>query len=98
MKKIYDMFMFLNENDLLEIRINEHWEFVEKFIIIEAGQTHSGNNKPYNFDKQRFEKYSDKIVYVQHDSLDDLAEQHPELLDNKVSTVSKKQQQLKQNP
>ena len=78
---MYDMFMFLNENDLLELRINQHWDFVEKFIIIEAGQTHSGNSKGYNFDTERFEKYKEKIIYVQHDSLDDLIEQHPELLD-----------------
>jgi beta-1,4-mannosyl-glycoprotein beta-1,4-N-acetylglucosaminyltransferase len=58
---IYDCFMFLNENDLLEIRINQHLDFVDKFIIIEAGQTHSGNKKTKNFDTKRFEKYADKI-------------------------------------
>lgn len=60
---IYDCFMFFNENDLLEIRINQHWNYVDKFFILEAGETHSGLKKPFNFDHQRFEKYRSKIVY-----------------------------------
>lgn len=72
MKDVYDVCMFFNENDLLEIRINEHWDFVKKFIIIESLQTHAGHEKPQNFDSKRFEKYSDKIEYVLIDSLDEL--------------------------
>tara|TARA_Y100001963_G_C6784471_1_gene451833 strand:+ start:2158 stop:3072 length:915 start_codon:yes stop_codon:yes gene_type:complete len=72
-KDIYDVFMFFNENDLLEIRLNEHWDFVKKFIIIESLQTHMGNPKPQNFDKERFEKYSEKLHYILIDSIDDLS-------------------------
>ena len=39
---VYDCTMFLNENDLFEIRINEHWDFIDKFILIEANETHTG--------------------------------------------------------
>ena len=81
------MFMFLNENDLLEVRLNEHWDFVEKFIIVEAGQTHVGNKKSKNFDTDRFRKYSDKIEYRFYESLDDLCKLHPEYLDYRIPNL-----------
>jgi hypothetical protein len=45
--------MFFNENDIFEIRLNQHWDFVDKFIVVEAGETHTGLKKPYNFDHER---------------------------------------------
>tara|TARA_R100000005_G_C4993899_1_gene200889 strand:- start:1237 stop:2136 length:900 start_codon:yes stop_codon:yes gene_type:complete len=60
---VYDCFPFFNENDLLELRINQHWDFVDKFIITESCETHTGSSKPYNFDSDRFKKYSSKIIY-----------------------------------
>ena len=46
MPKLYDSFMFSNEEDLLLLRIVEGLEYVEKFIIIESRETHSGYKKP----------------------------------------------------
>ena len=59
---IYDCTMFFNENDLFEIRLNQHWDFVDKFIVVEAGETHTGNKKPYYFDHERFASYMGKLV------------------------------------
>ncbi|XP_069177128.1 uncharacterized protein [Procambarus clarkii] len=73
--------MFLNENDLYEIRLNTHWEWVDKFIVIEAGETHTGLKKPFNFDKERFERYSEKLIYVTFDSFEDEMAKYPQLLD-----------------
>ena len=78
---IFDCTMFLNENDLYEIRLNTHWEFVDKFIVIEAGETHTGLKKPLQFDKQRFEKYAEKLVYVTFDNFKEEMAKYPELLD-----------------
>jgi len=39
---VYDCFPFFNENDLLELRLNQHWNYVDKFIITEAGGTNTG--------------------------------------------------------
>lgn len=80
MKDIYDVCMFFNENDLLEIRLDEHNDFVKKFIIIESLQTHSGDKKEQNFDIERFKKYKDKLEYILIESLDDAIEKYPELL------------------
>jgi len=78
---IFDCCMFLNENDLYEIRLNQHWDFVDKFIVVEAGETHTGLKKPLNFDHKRFEKYASKIEYRSFDSFDEAMKAHPELLD-----------------
>ena len=78
---VYDCCTFLNENDLYEIRFKEHWNYVDKFIIVEAGETHTGLSKPFNFDKKRFEQYQEKIVYVTFDSFEEEMKKHPELLD-----------------
>lgn len=75
----YDCTTFFNENDLLELRINQHWSFVDKFIIVEAKQTHTGLQKPLNFNQERFAKYSDKIVYRVIDSFEEEMEKYPNL-------------------
>lgn len=79
MQKVYDCCGFWQENDVYEIRINEHWDWVDKFIVVEAGETHSGIKKPYNFDKQRFKKYKEKLIYVKFDSFKEEIHKHPEL-------------------
>lgn len=79
---VYDCTMFFNENDLFEIRLNQHWDFVDKFIVVEAGETHTGNKKPYYFDHERFKPYADKIVYRTFDSFEQAVKDHPELVDS----------------
>jgi beta-1,4-mannosyl-glycoprotein beta-1,4-N-acetylglucosaminyltransferase len=76
---IYDCCSFWQENDVYEIRINEHWDWVDKFIVVEAGETHAGAKKPYNFDEKRFEKYKEKLIYVKFDSFDEQMHNHPDL-------------------
>ena len=76
---VYDCCMFLNENDIYEIRINEHWDFVDKFIVLEAGETHTGMKKSFNFDVKRFEAYSEKLIYITFDNFEEEMEKYPEL-------------------
>ena len=78
---VYDCTMFLNENDLFEIRLNQHWDFVDKFIVIESAETHTGLRKPLQFDQKRFEKYASKLIYVTFDNFDDAMAENPQLLD-----------------
>lgn len=65
MPKIIDAFLFFQELDLLEIRLNYLYEHVDNFVILEAVQTFSGKPKPLVFKENihRFEKYLDKIIY-----------------------------------
>lgn len=63
---IYDCFTFFNELDLLEIRLEELYPVVDKFIICESTKTHSGKDKPLRYleNIDRYSKYQDKINYV----------------------------------
>ena len=69
--KVYDLSMFFNENDLYELRLNQHWDFVDKFIVVESREAHTGYRKPLNFDHDRFEKYKEKLIYISYDNTAD---------------------------
>jgi beta-1,4-mannosyl-glycoprotein beta-1,4-N-acetylglucosaminyltransferase len=77
---VYDCCMFFNENDLYEIRLNSHWNFVDKFIVVEAGETHTGDPKSFNFDHKRFERYKDKLLYVKFDNFQNEIDKYSDLL------------------
>jgi len=62
--KVFDTFMYFNEDLILEIRLNELNKFVDKFVIVESTFTHSGEKKKLNFDIKKFSKFSDKIIYI----------------------------------
>ena len=62
--KIIDTFMYFNEDLILDIRLNELNNFVDKFVIVESLYTHSGEKKGLNFDINKFKKFSDKIIYI----------------------------------
>ena len=79
---VFDCCSFLNENDLYEIRLNQHWDFVDKFIVIEVGETHTGLKKTLNFDHERFKPYASKLVYVTFDNFAEEIAKYPELVDS----------------
>ena len=62
--KIYDCFMFFDEEMLLDLRLNIMDKYVDKFVITEATYTHSGSVKKLNFDINKFSKFKDKIIYI----------------------------------
>lgn len=65
--KVYDCFLFFNELDVLEIRLNELYDVVDHFVLVEAAETHKkGDLKPFYFEqeKERFKPFLDKIIHV----------------------------------
>src|SRR3989344_1716902 len=64
--KIYDCFTFFNELDLLDLKLHELADHVDKFVIVESTVTFQGNPKPLYFqeNKQRFAPFLDKIIHV----------------------------------
>lgn len=64
MQKIYDCFNFYNELDILELRLNILYDYVDYFVIVESDLSHSGEKKPFFYEenKERFAKFSDKIL------------------------------------
>ena len=61
--KIYDCFMFFDEELLLDLRLNILDKYVDKFIVTEATYMHSGKSKKLNFDINKFSKFKEKIIY-----------------------------------
>ncbi len=62
--KIYDCFMFFDEEMLLDLRLNIMDKYVDKFVITEASYMHSGRAKKLFFDISKFSKFKDKIIYI----------------------------------
>ena len=62
---LIDSFLFFQELDLLEIRLEYLYPFVDHFIIIEAKQSFKGSPKRFIFEqnRERYKKYLDKIIY-----------------------------------
>jgi len=63
--KIIDGFCFFNEFDMLEMRLKLLFDYVDKFVIVEANKTHAGADKPLNFPAhaERFRWAAEKIIY-----------------------------------
>jgi beta-1,4-mannosyl-glycoprotein beta-1,4-N-acetylglucosaminyltransferase len=63
--KTFDCFLFFNELDLLEIRLNILNECVDYFVIVESAITFQGEDKEFIFEKNRtrFAAFEDKIIY-----------------------------------
>lgn len=70
---VIDTILFYNELDLLEIRLNILNEVVDKFVIVEATQTFTGNTKPLYFkeNKDRYKKWEHKIIHYVVEGLSD---------------------------
>ena len=62
--KIYDCFMFFDEEMLLDLRLNIMDKYVDKFVITEASYMHSGKPKKLLFNINKFSKFKDKIIYI----------------------------------
>ena len=62
--KIFDCFMFYDEEMLLDIRLNTLDKYVDKFIIVESLYTHSGDKKDPIFNIENYKKFKDKIKYL----------------------------------
>ena len=62
--KTYDCFSYLDEDFLLDIRLNILNEFVDYFVIVESNKTWQNNHKNHNFDISKFQKFKEKIIYI----------------------------------
>lgn len=63
---IIDAFIFFNEFEILEGRLEYLYPHVDYFVIVESNLTHSGKDKPLFFmeNLKRYKKYRDKILYI----------------------------------
>ena len=66
LRKVVDVFLFYNELNLLEIRLETLDPYVDFFLIVEADETFSGNKKEFIFleNQEKFSKFKHKIIHL----------------------------------
>ena len=62
--KIFDCFMYFDEDIVLDLRLNCLDKFVDKFVIVESKFNHKGERRDPLFDINKFSKFQDKIIYI----------------------------------
>ena len=67
--KIFDCFMYFDEEMILDLRLNILNSHVDYFIIVESRYNHKGEKRKLLFNKEKFIKYRDKIIYLVHDEV-----------------------------
>ena len=72
--KIYDCFMYFDEDIVVDVRLNTLNQFVDYFVIVESRFTHKGESRQLNFNHKKFEKFKDKIIYIVDEEIYSLTE------------------------
>jgi len=67
--KIFDCFMYFDEEMILDLRLNILNSHIDYFIIVESRYNHKGERRKLLFNKEKFIKYRDKIIYLVHDEV-----------------------------
>ena len=52
--KIFDCFMYFDEDVVLDVRLNTLDEYVDHFVIVESTFTHKGEKRDLKFDIKKF--------------------------------------------
>ena len=62
--KIFDCFLYFDEDLVLDLRLNYLDKFVDKFIIVECSYNHKGEKRKPQFNLDKFSKFKNKIKYI----------------------------------
>jgi len=62
--KIFDCFMYFDEDLVLDLRLNILDKFVDYFVIVESEFTHRGDKRDLKFNPSKFKKFENKIIYL----------------------------------
>ena len=65
--KIFDCFMYFDEDLVLDLRLNILNNIVDYFVIVESIFTHRGEKRDLKFDIKKYNKFKDKIIYCVYD-------------------------------
>ena len=61
--------MYFDEEMILDLRLNILNSYVDYFIIVESRYNHKGEERKLLFNKEKFIKFRDKIIYLIHDEV-----------------------------
>ena len=65
--KIFDCFMYFDEEVVLDLRLNVLNDYVDYFVVVESNFTHRGEKRKLMFEPKKFEKFKNKIIYLVYD-------------------------------
>ncbi len=65
--KIFDCFMYFDEETVLDLRLNTLDKYIDYFVIVESIYTHRGDKRELKFNHKKFEKFKNKIIYLIYD-------------------------------
>jgi len=66
--KIFDCFMYFDEEVILDLRLNILNQHVDYFVIVESSFNHKGDKRRLRFDITKFKKFENKIIYLVFDN------------------------------
>jgi len=84
--KIFDCFMYFDEETILDLRLNILDKYVDYFIIVESIYTHKGEKRNLKFNSKKFTRFKNKIKYFIYDEIPEKIEP---ILDNENNKASK---------
>ena len=67
--KIFDCFMYFDEDLILDLRLNTLNKFIDYFVIVESIYNHKGEKRKLRFNIEKFKKFNNKIIYLIHNQV-----------------------------
>ena len=86
--KIFDCFMYFDEEIVLDLRLNTLNDYVDYFVIVESNFTHKGEKRKLMFNHQKFSKFKNKIIYLVYD-------EEPENIKKVLNTDNESEKSIK---
>ena len=67
--KIFDCFMYFDEDLVLDLRLNLLDDQVDYFVIVESKFNHKGEKRELKFDIDKYQSFKKKILYLVYDQI-----------------------------
>ena len=62
--KVFDCFMYFDEDLILDIRLNVLNKYVDYFVIVESKFNHKGEKRSLKFELEKYKNFKEKIIYL----------------------------------
>ncbi len=62
--KIFDCFMYFDEDLILDLRLNYLNKYVDYFVEVESKFNHNGERREPCFNINKYKKFKEKIIYL----------------------------------
>ena len=62
--KIFDCFMYFDEDLVLDLRLNYLSKFVDNFVIVESKFNHKGEKRDLKFNINKYKEFKNKKMHL----------------------------------